>query len=357
MSRLLSFARPLAIIAVAIFIAMTMIKGKPKLEARSVTIPPPPVQVQSVTLGDLPVTVVAFGNVTAWRDLELTAQVGGRVEWKSPRFEPGVVVEAGQALLRIDKTDYELALAEGLQALSTAKLSLADAKSLRQAARVEEAEAAVAAAEARIRRARRDLENTEIKAPYNAVIDEQTAELGQFITVGMRVGRILGADKAEIRLPIPPQDVRFIQDIESAEVALFSESAKSGNASQRWTGRVSRVEARLDTETRAFPVVVEVDNPLDTAQHPAPMRFGLFVRAEISGGNLSNAVLLPQSALHGDDDVFVLRDGELERRSVTVARIGDGGAIITAGLNDGDEVVTTRLDLMFAGMKVAPTDV
>jgi RND family efflux transporter MFP subunit len=310
------------------------------------------VSVQTVATAELPVTVVAYGNVTAWRQLELTAQVGGRVLWQSPRFEPGVVVEAGEPLLRIDATDYELALAEARQALSSAQLSLADAKSLRQAARVEEAEASVAAAEARIVRARRDLKNTEIIAPYRAVIDEQTVEFGQFISVGTRLGRILGADRAEVRLPVPPQDVRFIQDVDAAGVTLFSESP-GGTLS--WEGRVSRIEARIDSQTRSFPVLVTVDNPLDPEQHVAPMRFGLFVRAEITGGTVPEAILLPQSALHGENDVFVFADGVLQRRSVTVARVSAEGVLITAGLADGEQVVTTRLELMFEGMAV--TDV
>jgi multidrug efflux pump subunit AcrA (membrane-fusion protein) len=84
--------------------------------------------------------------------------------------------------------------------------------------------------------------------------------------------------------------------------------------------------------------------------------FGLFVRAEIAGGSLTDAVRIPQSALHGDDDVFLFVDGQLQRRSVTVGRIGDGNALVTAGLEDGDRVVITRLDLMFEGMQVALID-
>jgi hypothetical protein len=67
-------------------------------------------------------------------------------------------------------------------------------------------------------------------------------------------------------------------------------------------------------------------------------------------------VIIPQAALHGDNDVFLLADGKLKRQSVTVGRISNGGALITAGLAPGDEVVTTRLDLMFEGMDVALRD-
>ncbi|WP_439107134.1 efflux RND transporter periplasmic adaptor subunit [Congregibacter sp.] len=354
MSRLISLMRPLAILAVALLLAVFMVKSRPELEARSVSIPLPVVAVQTVAKAEQPVSVVAYGNVTAWRQLELTAQVGGRVRWQSPLFEPGVMVEKGEPLLRIDPTDYELALAEARQALSSAKLSLADAKSLRQAARVEEAEAAVAAAEARIVRAERDLKNTEITAPYHAVIDEQTVELGQFISVGTRLGRILGANRAEVRLPVPPQDVRFIQDIDVAQVTLYSESAGDKLS---WEGRLARIEARIDPQTRSFPVVAEIDDPLDENLHAAPLRFGLFVRAEITGATVASAILLPQSAVHGESDVFVFSNGALQRRKVTVARVSAEGVLVTGGLADGEQVVVTRLDLMFEGMAVALSDV
>ena len=352
MSRLLGLARPLLILAVAAAVAVFMIKSRPQLEARNVATPPPLVAVQPVRLGTVPVTIVAHGNVTAWRELELAAQVSGRILWQSPTFEPGVVVEAGEPLLRIDPTDYELALAEARQALASAELALADAKALRQSARIDEAEATVAAAQARIARAERDLANTEITAPYRAVIDEQRVELGQFISAGTAVGRILGADRAEVRLPIPPQDIAFIDGAAATPVALFAEGS---TREARWRGELVRIEARLDSETRVVPVVVEVEDPLDDSRHGQPLPFGLFVRAEIPGQPVAGAVELPQDALHGEA-VFLFVDGALERRPVTVARMSDGRALVTEGLADGDRVVTTRLDLMFDGMAVALLD-
>jgi RND family efflux transporter MFP subunit len=353
MARLLSLLRPLAILAVAAVIAVLMLRSKPEIQPRQVEVPLPIVDAQTVDLANVPVTVVAYGNVTARRKLDLTAQVGGRILWQSESFEPGEIVDEGEVLLRIDATDYELALAEARQSLTSARLSLADAKALRQAARVDEAEATVAAAEARIARAERDLANTQIIAPYRAVIDEQLVEAGQFISIGTRLGRILGADRAEIRLSIPPQDIGFVDAARDGSVRILS-SAENSNG--EWDGSVARVEARLDAETRVFPVVVEVQDPLNAERHGSALRFGQFVRAEISGGRVPGSVILPQAALHGDNDVFLLSDGRLSRRSVDVARISDGGALVIGGLNPGEQVVTTRLDLMFEGMAVSLRD-
>jgi len=353
MRRFLHLLRPAAILAFAGLVAFLMLKNKPEVASRPVSAPLPSVEITAVELGEVPVTVTAYGNVIARRSLDLVAEVGGRILLKSDAFEPGKVVDAGDALLRIDATDYELALAEARQALTTARIGLADAKALSQAARVDEAEATVAAAEARVTRARRDLANTKIAAPYRAVIDEQLVEEGQFVTVGSRLGRILGADRAEVRLSIAPQDIAFVDAAVGGRVRLATDDS-AGAAT--WDGRLARVEARLDPQTRVFPVVVEVDDPLDTQRHGTPLRYGQFVRAQIAGGTVADAVVLPQAALHGDDDVFLLDEGSLLRRSVTVARISDGGALITGGLETGDRVVTTRLDLMFEGMEVALRD-
>lgn len=345
--------RPVAILAVAAAVAAAMISSRPVLTARDVEVPAPLVEVQRIAKGPVPVTVIAHGNVVSARQLNLTAQVTGRVLWKSERFEPGMTVDAGETLLRIDDIDYRLAVAEAKQALATAELSLADAKALKQAARVEEAGAAVAAARARIERAERDLANTEVKAPYAAIIDQQAVELGQFVSTGTNLGRIFGTERAEIRLPVAPQDIDFINPTMPRPVLL---SSTVGSRPHVWQGRLLRVEARIDDQTRVYPVVVEVQNPLDTSTHEQPLAFGRFIRAEIPGNDVADAVLIPQSALHGETDVFLLENGALRRRTVTVERIADSMALVSDGLADGDLVVTTRLDLMYEGMQVALLD-
>ena len=352
--RLLALLRPLAILAGAGIVAALMLSSRQAPVARNVDQPLPLVQAQTISKTTLPVTIVAHGNVMAWRELELTAEVTGRVLWASQRFEPGMVVSEGEALLRIDATDYELALAEAQQSLASAELSLADAKALSQKARIDEAQATAAAAKARIARARRDLDNTEILAPYNAVIDSALVEVGQYISAGTQVGRILGSDKAEVRLPILQRDALLIND--GGDVPVTLSSSGGGSRELRWSGRLARIESRVDSETRVIPVVVEVSEPLDTEQHATALPFGLFVRVDIAGKSVANAARIPQSALHGDSGVFLFKDGMLQRRTVDVERLRDGLALITAGLDDGDRVVTTRLDLMFEGMAVNLAD-
>lgn len=340
---------PLLILIGAMVIAVLMVTARPEPATHSKDIAPSQVNVINVLKNDVPVSIVAHGNVFAWRELELVSEVTGRVIWVSPDFEPGKAVNENSPLLRIDKTDYQLALAEAKAALASSELALADARALKRKASIKEAEASVSAAQQRIIKAQKDLENTELRAPYNAVIDTQLVELGQYITAGKSVARILGSDKAEVRLPVIAADVGFLEEGSKSDISLY---AQIGQEEYRWLGKLTAIESRVDEQTRVFPVVVTVENPLDLNQHGRALPFGMFVRAEIPGDVVSNAVRLPGSVVHSGNLVYRVVEGLLRKTPVKVIRTDSLGVVISDGLNNGDKVVSSRLELMFDGMPV-----
>jgi multidrug efflux pump subunit AcrA (membrane-fusion protein) len=207
MPRVIALARPLLIIAAGAAVAFVMIGSRKPLEARSIDVPLPAVAVQVVSKSALPVTVIAHGNVRPGVSLISPPRWADASSGNHPPSNPACWSRRRNACCALIP-DYELALAEAKQALATAEISLADAKALRQAARQDEARHPLHAAKARIARAQRDLrQHAHQRALQRAVIDEQRVELGQFMNAGTHLGRVLGADKAEIRLPIPPQDI------------------------------------------------------------------------------------------------------------------------------------------------------
>jgi len=83
---------------------------------------------------------------------------------------------------------------------------------------------------------------------------------------------------------------------------------------------------------------------------------GLFVTATIAGKPISAAARLPISALQTDDTVFVLSNNTLQRRKVEIVfREGDS-VVVNGGLENGDVIVISRLEVMFEGMKVERSD-
>ena len=342
---------PVGIVIAAVVVATLMVASREKLSSADVAQPLPQVRVIDIVLGDVPVTIIAHGTVSARIELELASEVTGRVESVAPQFESGEMVTSGTVLLKVDPTIYRLALAEAKAALASAKNALADATALKRSALMRESELNIEAAHQRIAKAEQDLAYTEIKAPFDAVIDEKLVDFGQFISTGRTVARLLSSETAEVRLPVKSAEVGLIDT--SSEVVL---SVKIGEKRQQWKARILRIESRVDRQTRVIPVVVEVNAPYELSVHAYRLPLGLFVTATIAGKPISAAARLPISALQTDDTVFVLSNNTLQRRKVEIVfREGDS-VVVNGGLENSDVIVISRLEVMFEGMKVERSD-
>lgn len=344
---------PLVVVAVAILVAKFMLGMREELLPVEAKIPLQRVQTVQVQIGDVPISLVAHGNVAAKHELQLASEVTGRVVWVAPNFEPGEVIAKGQVLLKVEAINYLLAVAEAKAALASADMALADAKALKRTAAVAEGKLNIEAARQRIAKTERDLSYTQIKAPFNSVIDQQSVELGQFISAGQAVARLLSSDTAEISLPIPAFESGFLDAKVQTKVIL---SAQIGPRKLQWEASILRIESRVNLQTRVIPVVVEVAKPYDLSVHDNQLPLGLFVEAKLPGKPIAHAARLPSSAVHTGNSVFVLSNGALERRQINIVYRQGDWVVVDKGLKAGDELVVTRLDLMFDGMKVARID-
>ena len=358
MSRLLkNIVLPLTVVGIAAAVSMAMISTRPDLPKRDSREVVPLVEVLNVAPGPVPVAIESRGIVTPRRTIELVSEVSGRVVWVDPGFLQGEEVSAGQLLLRIDPIDYEVALSAAEASLASAELSLAEVKALVKKAAIAEAEAGVTAARDRLRQARVDLANTEIRAPFDAVVDIKRVDLGQYVTAGSALMKLLSTGVAEVRLPLLASDVPYVRygQEESGQWPLLTLTASFGNIRHSWQARLARLERRVDEETRVFFLVAQVDEPYNRELHSHILAMGLFVEASFAGNPIADAVKIPRSALHQSAYVYLLADGKLKRKSVTLER-REGDSVIVSGLQPGDRLVLTRLDLMVDGMPVKALD-
>jgi RND family efflux transporter MFP subunit len=341
---------PVCILAAAGLVAMTMINSRGELPRRENAATPPKVITMSVEPGPVDVRIRSRGIVTPRRAVELVSEVNGTITWADPEFLLGSEVTTGQLLLKLDPLDYEVAVSDAQSSLASAELALQEATVLVQKAAIAEAQARVVAARDRLRQARADLASTEIRAPFNAVVDTKLVDLGLYVTVGTALTKLLSTDIAEVRLPILPSDIGFLRTADNQPLTL---STSFGNERVSWEGRLARVEQRVDAETRVFFGVAQVEHPYDRQQHTHVLAHGLFVEAAFEGAPVANAVRLPRSAVHKGTHVFLVNNDTLVRREVTVARREGDSVLVSDGLSAGDQVVLSRLDLMVEGMSVA----
>jgi RND family efflux transporter MFP subunit len=173
--------------------------------------------------------IEARGSVVPRTESELVAEVAGRITWVSPALAAGGFLEAGEPLLRIDPSDYELGLERARAALERAESELALAgaglerkrtladRGVTSRAVLDEATshqrvaaAARREAQAAVRQAQRDLERTEVKAPFEGRVREKRVDVGQFVGRGAPVARVYAVDYAEVRLPLPDREAAYV---------------------------------------------------------------------------------------------------------------------------------------------------
>jgi len=352
---LIKLTLPLIVVAAAVIIAWAMINSRADLPRRESATEVPLVDVLLIKPATLKVGIRSQGTVKSMQEIDLVSEVSGRVTRVAPEFVSGGQVAAGTVLLQIDPIDYEVAIANAQAAVAAAQLRLSEVKVVLMRAAIDEAEAGVRAAQARLRQAMADLDNTTVTAPFDAIIDSKNVDLGQFVTTGLPMMHLLGTDIAEVRLPILASDIPFIRSRQLADGSrpkvLFT--ATRGNTTLHWRGNITRLEKRVDKQTRVFHLVAEVREPYNHSQHTQPFSVGLFVDAVIEGIELANAIRIPRSALHSGDFVYVLEEGLLAKRDVEILRREQDSLIIEVGLDRGDVLVLSRLHLMVEGTAVA----
>lgn len=285
------------------------------------------------------------GTVAPRREIDLVAQVGGRVTLVEQNFVDGGFFAEDAALIQIDDRDYSFAhkraqsrVAEAEQALSTERgrvrqakrewrdLGNSEANSLfLRKPQLAAAEAALASAEADLNQAQLDLERTRITVPFNGRVRETFVDLGQYVTPGTRIATVYDTASAEIRLPLSDRQAALVdlplgfsatEDNKGPSVEI---SGVIGGKSYRWQGHIARTDASIDTRSRMYYAVAEVDNPFIAAtdtSRAVPLIVGLFVEATIDGRQLDDVMVLPRAAVFKRDHLYVLQ------------RDADGGATV-----------------------------
>lgn len=210
--------------------------------------------------------------------------------------------------------------------------------------------------------AERDLARTSLRAVFTGRVRDESVDVGQFVTRGAPIATLYAVDWAEVRLPVPDEELAFLDlplvwrdgsaNPPGPDVRLF---ARFGGAEREWRGRVVRTEGEIDARSRMVHVVARVEDPHGRASDgdSSPLAVGLFVRGEIQGRVAPGVVVLPRAALRGDRQVLVLdAEGRLRFRDVVVLRSLRDQIVVSAGLSAGERVCVSALETVVDGMQV-----
>ncbi len=387
-----------AIVLGAVIVLVLLIAMRPRAQRLRPPAVVPLVTVETVASAQPPVTVVAWGTVRPRDSVNLTPQVGGLVVAISPHLRAGGFFAAGETLVQIETTDYELVVQQARSQVAQAEVALALAREEAETARLEwertgrsvagidggdgsrgatagaalpsplvlrepqlrQAEAQLAAAKAALTRAEVDLRRCRIVAPFAGRVLSASVAAGQVVRAGEVLASVHDTATAEITVHVPDRDLAWIA------VPLTADDPREGTAATvhadfaggrfEWSGRVARLGGSVSESSRQVPIVVEVAEPYRVGPRHRPLMSGMFVGVTFASPPPPGSVTITRRALRPGDQVWLL-DGEdrLSIRTVEVARTDAQTAVIASGLAPGDRLITSNLQYVIDGMQLAPS--
>ena len=308
------------------------------------------------------------GTVSPRTETILSAEVSGTISSISPKFIPGGVFQANEVLMRIDPTNYKVALDQAEALVAQRQIEFDGAKKLKsQGYRAEteyaSAVAALASARAEEVRARRNLERTYIRLPYEGIVRSKESDPGQFVNPGTRLGVTFATDYAEVRLPLTDLDLAFVDLPAAADVAetgavegpaVVLSAVRKGQLAE-WAARIVRTEGVVDEKSRVTYAVARVDDPYRLHSEGTVLPMGTFVSATIEGAAVSGVFRAPNASIRGADQVLVVEDDNtLHIRRVEIVR-ADAEFSYFRGAVAGERIVSSALEAPIDGMRVRTT--
>jgi RND family efflux transporter MFP subunit len=372
------------IIGAGLAVSMALIYTKPKAARKPVSVVTPPVEIIETCLKDQRIIVSAMGTLIPAREIVLQPQVSGTVVWQNEALVPGAHVAQNELLIRIDNRDYLLGLEQQKAAVAKAQVALKTEKGLQAVAEREwnllqeeiettkegrelalripqakDSQASLKSAESSLEKALLNLERTEIRAPFNALILEEFTDVGQYISPGTKIATMVGTDEFWVQASIPLSDLAWINipGVNSAEGSPAFVIQKNGYYTVKREGTVRQLLGDVDPKGRMARIIVSVKDPLGLTSEGQetffPLLLGSYVKVEIQGQLAKNVCAIPRAALREGNRVWLLTaDDRLQFMDVEVVWTREDDVFIKNGFQEIVRIITSRIPAPVEGMKL-----
>ncbi|WP_299565348.1 efflux RND transporter periplasmic adaptor subunit [uncultured Sulfitobacter sp.] len=348
--------------------------------------PQPPLIETGLVAEAAQVVIRQTGFVRPVSDVTVVSEITARIASVSDSFTRGATVARGDVLVQLDTTRLQAERQRAAAGIAQAEAVVAEAQisvdrqrqleenNIASEATLQQALVELATADAALQtaRAERDLiqqriDDAIIRAPFDAVVAQATADPGALATAGMSLGELIASAQAEVEMGLTPGDLALLGDAQSAMGApvrvLAVPSAADGAATgpRIAQGTVTALGPQIDAQTRTVALIVRIDDPFAATREgfpdARPIRIGELLTLELSV-DLSErgAVSVPGRAVKSGDVVWRVADGILSRSEVDVLRRGTGeGARVVLGAGapaPGTRVMLTDLAAATDGQDV-----
>ncbi|KZK99318.1 efflux RND transporter periplasmic adaptor subunit [Pseudovibrio sp. Ad26] len=307
-------------------------------EATTPTLPRPLVSVVTREASPEAVEFTVFGAVSAHYQQQLTSEVTGRVVGLSSQLEPGLMLKKGDVLAEIEDSSYRAALATAEENVASSELSLLQEEQRGKQAELDweranikgreasplvlrkpflkQEQLKLKAAAANLVEAQRNLANTRIVAPFDAVVISRSIAPSSYVTAGTQIAEIYSTDTLDVEVALTPVQWQLLLTEKGNSLSVNEISARVLNeAGVEWPAKITSIGATANAQTRqqSLRLQIEPRNAQGTVMRP-----GTFVRVMLIGREIPDIVMVPASAITSQGYVWTVSDdSQLERHLVT----------------------------------------
>ena len=311
-------------------------------------------------------------------NINVKSQVPGQVIFVSPNFLSGGYFDTDDVMLRIDTSDYELALVQAEVNVAKAEQTLSVEKEQADLARqdwekygegeptelvlripqLREAEAALKGARANYEAQNIRLGRTEVKAPFPLVIGKKQVDLGQIVGNNQDLASVFGAEEAEIRMPLSQKQmdllsVKRVGILPPSEVLKVKVRDLTRDNTIIWDANILRIESTIDRKSRVYYAIATVKDPMNLKgdKDTPPLLPGVFVDLEVLGPKIGNVFNVPIKAMRDDTNIYIYKDEQLITKPVAILARDQNTATIVSGIEEGDMIAISPPWSYVPGMK------
>lgn len=410
MRRVLLVLVPIVLLAAGAVGASYLIRTKPRVEPAPPTERVWTVNSVPVHLSDVQPDIRLFGKIFAARQVQVRALVPGQVVELHPNLVEGGLVRRGEVILAIDEFEYRSALKESEARLAEARARIVEREAKRnaetqalkrdreilavlardlkraselrkrgnisiqsldqkrlelsrqqraivlrrngidaEAARLEQEKATIERLDVAVQRARYDLQRTRLRAPFDGVFRNVTAQAGKRLGIADSVGNLIDTGRLEARFHI--SDAQYGR-LTSTDRGVIGRPARAtwrvGQRKLVLKAVIARVGAQIDAASGG----VELFARIEDREAVLSLRPGAFVEVHIPDRVYPNVARVPETVLHPGNVVYGVENGRLvARRAEIVGRVGND-VLLRGELTEGEPLVTTQSVTIAPGLRV-----
>lgn len=356
------------LIVASIFFAKKLIdnKNKPKPVAAKVV---KTVFVDTVINSTIPIVLPANGNLTAKQRVELYSEVQGIFRTGNKLFKPGQTYRRGEALIRIDASEYYASVQSAKSNLYNSIAAIMPdlrldfpevfskwqtylnnfdlAKSTPELPKMTSEKEnyfitgrGIVSSYYNVKNLEQRLSKYNITAPFDGILTEALVTEGSLIRNGQKLGEFINPKVYEMEVAISKS---FANILKVGEKVSLSNLDKT----ESYSGTVSRVNGSIDATTQTITAYIEVMHE--------NLKEGMYLEASLNAKDIEDAIEIDRNLLQDDQKIFVVKDSLLDAIPVKPIHFSDTKVVLKEVPN-GTIILNKAVPGAYAGMLVKPFD-